>query len=82
MPGTGKTATVLEQIAQLQPKLNFHFLHINAISLQRPMQLYQLLFRWITGQSTSAQVAALFLEDFFKLKDKRRAFNQHFLSYN
>ena len=80
MPGTGKTSTVLEVIKSLQPVLNFNFLHINAINLRSPMQLYQLLFKWITGRETNCTMAALFLEDFFKLKDKPRAFKQHKLS--
>jgi origin recognition complex subunit 1 len=73
MPGTGKTATTLEVINTLRiKKLNFSFLHINAMSLTNPNLVYTIIYESITGRRVAPASAALFLDEFFKKKDKTK----------
>jgi hypothetical protein len=74
MPGTGKTATTLEVINSLkqQRSLKFDFVHINAMSLNNPNLVYTIIYKAITGRSVNPGVAALFLDEFFKKKDKNK----------
>ena len=73
MPGTGKTATTLEVINTLRiKKVNFSFLHINAMSLTKPNLVYTIIYESITGRRVAPASAALFLDEFFKKKDKTK----------
>jgi Cdc6-like AAA superfamily ATPase len=71
MPGTGKTATTLEVIGTLrEDRVKFSFLHINAMSLTNPNLVYTIIYESITGKRAPPASAALFLDEFFKKKDK------------
>lgn len=49
----------------------FDFIHINAMSLQNPHAIYSVIAEKILGQRLNPQSAAIFLDDFFKSKNKR-----------
>jgi origin recognition complex subunit 1 len=72
MPGTGKTATTLEIIRNLikTQKNKFDFLHINAMSVTNPNLVYTIIHEKITGRRVNPTSAALFLDEYFKKKDK------------
>ncbi len=72
MPGTGKTATTLEVIESLRrtKKYKFKFLHINAMTLGNPNLVYSIIYQSIVKQKASPAISALFLDEFFKKKDK------------
>lgn len=71
MPGTGKTATTMEIINNLDSKkMHFEFIHINAMSLTNPNLVYTILSEKITGRRMNPANAALFLDEYFKKKDK------------
>jgi len=70
MPGTGKTVTTLQVIAKLREKSKFDFLHINAMSLTNPNLVYTIIHEKITQRRVNPATAALFLDEFFKKKDK------------
>jgi Cdc6-like AAA superfamily ATPase len=77
MPGTGKTSTTLEVIKRLLKSQQgrghhnkFEFIHINAMSLSNPNLVYTILAEKIIGRRMNPQTSALFLDDFFKKKDK------------
>lgn len=73
MPGTGKTATTLEVVNTLKKqKKKFDFHHINAMSLTNPNLVYTLIYEFVTGRRVPPASAALFLDEFFKKKDKLR----------
>lgn len=74
-PGTGKTATVREVLAQLQLRIDdgtpnslpyFTTLEINGMKLINPQESYEVLWQHITGQRVSAQNAVGLLEKEFK----------------
>jgi len=86
MPGTGKTATTLEVIRKLlrnqkggKNSRKFEFIHINAMSLTNPNLVYTILAEKIIGRRMSPQSAALFLDEFFKKKDKVQIVLRHML---
>lgn len=70
MPGTGKTATTLQTINRLREKHKFEYLLINAMSLTNPNLVYTILHEKITGRRVNPTSAALFLDEYFKKKDK------------
>lgn len=74
MPGTGKTATTLEVVQNLrkEKKLKFEWLHINAMSLTNPNLVYTIIYESITGRRVAPASAALFLDEFFKKKDRQK----------
>jgi len=72
MPGTGKTVTTLQVIAKLRMKFNFDFLQINAMQLTNPNLVYTIIYEKITGIRVNPATAALFLDEFFKKKDKAK----------
>ena len=76
MPGTGKTATTLEVIKSLlsQRKYKFDFLHINAMSLTNPNLVYTIMYESIVGRRVAPANAALFLDEFFKKRDKQKIY--------
>jgi Cdc6-like AAA superfamily ATPase len=75
MPGTGKTATTLEVIRnitqQFKGKKSFELIHINAMSLTNPNLVYTILAEKIIGRRMNPQTSALFLDEFFKRRDKK-----------
>ena len=75
MPGTGKTVCVLEVIKKIN--LKFDFVHINAMQLTNPNAIYTIMYEKITETKTSPANAALYLDDFFKRKDKTRVLMQN-----
>jgi Cdc6-like AAA superfamily ATPase len=79
MPGTGKTATTLEVIKYLKnvKKLNFDYIHINGMSLTNPNLVYTILCDAITGRKMNPTSAALFLDEFFKKKNKAEILLNH-----
>ena len=70
MPGTGKTATTMEVIRNLKEKYKFSFLSINAMQLSNPNLVYTIIYEKITGQKVAPASAALFLDEFFKKRNK------------
>lgn len=72
MPGTGKTATTLAVIDDLKERRKFAFLHINAMQITNPNVVYTIICESITGQRLNPASAALFLDEFFKKKDKTK----------
>jgi origin recognition complex subunit 1 len=65
MPGTGKTASTLEVIRRMQPRLDFDFIHINAMSLTNPYLVYTVIYEAIVGRRVSPAVAAFHLKEYF-----------------
>lgn len=76
MPGTGKTATTMEVVHSLKKKYNFSFQSINAMSLTNPNLVYTIIYENITGRKVPPASAALFLDEFFKKKDKTKILMQ------
>lgn len=78
MPGTGKTATTLEVIRNLQRqnKYKFEFIHINAMSLTNPNLVYTIVNEKITSRRQNPTASATFLDEFFKKKDKTKILRQ------
>ena len=72
MPGTGKTATTMELIRDLKAKYKFSFLSINAMQLTNPNLVYTIIFEKISGFKVAPASAALFLDEFFKKRDKTK----------
>ena len=68
MPGTGKTATTMEVIRNLKEKYKFSFLSINAMQLSNPNLVYTIIYEKITGHKVAPASAALFLDEFFKVR--------------
>ena len=79
MPGTGKTATTLEVIKRIKADRSsaFQFLHINAMSLTNPNLVYTIIYESITGRRCAPASAALFLDEFFKKRDKTKILMEH-----
>jgi len=75
MPGTGKTATTMEVIRSLKSKYKFSFLAINAMQLTNPNLVYTIIYEKITGKKMAPANAALFLDEFFKKRDKVKVLN-------
>ncbi len=78
MPGTGKTATTLGVMHSLKQKYSkkFDFLHINAMQLTNPNAVYSIMYEQIVGKRVAPANAALFLDEFFKKKDKTKVLLQ------
>ena len=76
MPGTGKTATTMEVIRNLKGKYKFSFQAINAMQLTNPNLVYTIIYEKITGKKISPANAALFLDEFFKKRDKVKILSQ------
>ena len=76
MPGTGKTATTMEVIRDLKQRYPFSFVPINAMSLTNPNLVYTIIYEKITGRKVPPASAALFLDEFFKKRDKTKILMQ------
>jgi len=60
MPGTGKTAIVMEVLEQLKNQCAFHLVHINAMRLGSPIQVFREIadqMQWGTNNSNACSVA-------------------------
>lgn len=77
MPGTGKTATTMEVIRNMKTKYKFSFLAINAMQLTNPNLVYTIIYEKITGKKVAPANAALFLDEFFKKRDKVKVLSSH-----
>lgn len=56
VPGIGKTASFLEVIKKLKTERDdFTFIHINAMNLSNPENLYILLVKEITGMTSCSK---------------------------
>uniref|UniRef100_A0A060TFZ7 Origin recognition complex subunit 1 n=1 Tax=Blastobotrys adeninivorans TaxID=409370 RepID=A0A060TFZ7_BLAAD len=77
-PGTGKTATVREVIAQLELRSDdgelapFKFLEINGMKLINPHSSYEMLWEVMTGEKVGSNTAMVALENEFKRFDDNR----------
>ncbi|KAF8469042.1 origin recognition complex subunit 1 [Kalaharituber pfeilii] len=77
-PGTGKTATVREVIAQLQAAVaaeeldDFIFVEINGMKIADPHQSYSLLWEAIKGERVIPTHALALLENEFRTPSPRR----------
>lgn len=73
-PGVGKTATIREVIKQLSAKMTiqsngvkmFNYLEINGLKLIKPQSAYEILWKKISGVSTSTNNALNFLQQHFE----------------
>ena len=71
MPGTGKTATVVEVVKRLQKAVNenkfapFNVVEINGMKLQHPAEAYTIMWKTMTGESLTAAKAVQKLENHF-----------------
>ncbi|KAK9830101.1 hypothetical protein WJX72_009780 [[Myrmecia] bisecta] len=71
VPGTGKTATVLEVMRKLKRKVSakelapFQFVEINSLRLPSPQHAYTHLYEALTGQHLSPGSAVSALEEMF-----------------
>lgn len=71
MPGTGKTATVLTVIKQLQKDIEkglvneFESLEINGLRLTSPYDAYALLWKCLSSEQVTAKTALVRLKDYF-----------------
>lgn len=71
MPGTGKTASFLYTITQLQIKWDFEFLHINCMKLANPNELYTFLAFSMLGKKLKPDLAKASLSKHFsKMSEK------------
>ena len=72
VPGTGKTATVLEVMRKLKRKVDdgrlapFRFVEINSLKLPSPFHLYSTLWESMTGELLGPSRAAAKLEEKFE----------------
>lgn len=77
-PGTGKTATVREVIAQLELRSDdgelapFKFLEVNGMKLINPHSSYEMLWEVMTGEKVGSNTAMVALENEFKRFDEDR----------
>jgi Cdc6-like AAA superfamily ATPase len=66
MPGTGKTAMVLEVLEQMRTnKLNFHLVHINAMRLSTPWCVFREISEQLPGASVNMSEARNRVTNFF-----------------
>lgn len=65
----------MEVILKLKKYYKFSFLPINAMQLVNPNLVYTIIYESITKKIESPANAALFLDEFFKKKDKARVLN-------
>jgi len=76
IPGTGKTATVLEVMRNLRRRSevgelpHFHFVEINGLRLPTPQHAYSQLYEALTGECMGPSTAAAALDDLFAGKPR------------
>jgi len=76
VPGTGKTATVMEVIRYLQENKeeypDFNFYALNGMRLTSPDQAYVEMWKQMTGEKATAEHAMKLLDKRFNTKDPKR----------
>lgn len=76
VPGTGKTATVMEVIRYLEENKedypDFNFYAMNGMRLTSPDQAYVEMWRQMTGEKATAEHAMKLLDKRFNTKDPKR----------
>jgi len=78
VPGTGKTATVLEVVRQLYDEVgtgalpSFQFVEVNGLRLPSPAHAYTALWEALTGSHASPARAAELLESYFASSQRTR----------
>jgi Cdc6-like AAA superfamily ATPase len=78
LPGTGKTATVLECVRTLQTAHElgecppFQFVNVNGMALADPQQLYRIMYNALTGKAVVPAHAADMLEKLFSAQTAKR----------
>jgi len=76
VPGTGKTATVMEVIRYLQENKedypDFNFYALNGMRLTSPEQAYVEMWKQMTGEKATAEHAMKLLDKRFNTKDPKR----------
>ncbi|KAJ2851337.1 Origin recognition complex, subunit 1 [Coemansia brasiliensis] len=78
VPGTGKTATVLEVIRTLQQSVqddeipDFQFIELNGMKMTEPAQAYTQLWQAIANEKATPKHAAQLLEKHFSTPSPRR----------
>jgi len=60
----------MEVIRNMKSKYTFSFQAINAMQLTNPNLVYTIIYEKITGKKVAPASAALFLDEFFKKRDK------------
>lgn len=64
-PGTGKTAIVLEVLGQLRFESKFHLVHVNAMRLGAPRQIFREIAAQLLREPTSSSLACDRLSQYF-----------------
>lgn len=82
IPGTGKTASVLDVIRSFSQsadadKKGFHFVEINGLQLPSPQHVYSKLYEALTGESIAPKAAAGALNDIFSGKSRKFSTAKH-----
>ncbi len=54
--------------------MKFEFLPINAMQITNPNLVYTIIYEWIVGRRVAPANAALFLDEFFKKKEKTKIY--------
>lgn len=71
IPGTGKTASVMEVVRDLaresreKSQKKFHFVEINGLQLPSPMHVYSQLYEALTGETVGPKAGIEALEEIF-----------------
>lgn len=78
MPGTGKTATVMEVVRTLKASAakgtspDFQFIEINGMKLPHPYEAYSIIWKALTGEHVPVKRAAMLLERRFSTPSSKR----------
>jgi origin recognition complex subunit 1 len=79
MPGTGKTATVMEVVRTLKANAakgispDFQFIEINGMKLPHPYEAYSIIWKALTGEDAPVKRAAMLLERRFSTPSSKRS---------
>ena len=79
IPGTGKTACVMDIVRNMTQggNRNFHFIEINGLQLPSPMHVYSKLCEALTGETVGPSTAMMALEDLFTGKSQKEFMHGH-----
>lgn len=79
IPGTGKTACVMDIVRNMTQSgnRNFHFIEINGLQLPSPMHVYSKLCEALTGETVGPSTAMMALEDLFTGKSQKEFMHGH-----